>query len=164
MKSEIKIHAEKLLAWAKKYPEKSLLILSVAAVIILGAVSGAQSPEQAPLLSTIDTQIPKGLTLVQIDIINIEAIDGMVGEYTLATLFTVKTANQKGGIVIGKQIRLVRSTVNPTKFGAVLPDEKLKNLMQYEGPFYVAIQNPNGEPVSTEFSSNVRKSRIRMVD
>ncbi len=155
---------EKLIQDFKKSPEKGLLVISIFAVLLLAAFSRSepQTPEQ--VLETIDTQVPLGFTLTPIEIINADALTGLIGNYGMASLYTVKTELQQGGLMAADRVKIIRPANNPNKFSALLPDHQVKSFMQYAGPFYAVIQNPKTNEQVKVNSLDRAKSKIKIVE
>jgi hypothetical protein len=149
-------------SWIDKNPERSLLAVSVVGVLLVGFISYQPKDSESQVLETLDTMIPADQTMVTIEVINAESLEGLFGGFALVNIFTTKTALEQGGIKIGTNIKMVRATLNPGKFAVIVPKESAGVFMKYQGPFFVTIQNPNAIQDS-QLIDKKSASRIKVV-
>ncbi len=92
-------------------------------------------------LESADTYIPKGFTLIPIDIANQEALESLVGSFGRADLYASETSG-KNGKKIASFVRLMRAPLNPHRFAVLVPDAEASNIVRVSGPLFVSIRNP----------------------
>ncbi len=98
---------------------------------------------QEPEIDSIDTIIPVGFVLVPVDLANQEALSSIVSDHAIIDLFSTASLSHKGGIRVGKKLRLIRAPLNPQKFAVLVPEDEANALMSLSGPLNAVIQNKN---------------------
>lgn len=147
--------------WIKDPSNKMTLILLMSLLVIILITSIFDRPHQIEEkleLRSADTYIPAGYVLVPVEIQNIESIIGLIGDFAVVDLFTTSLGRKQSKV--GTKLKLLRAPLNPDLFAVLVPDEKVADLMNYEGPFWATIQNPNSN--SKESISSKRKSKSKI--
>lgn len=125
--------------------------------------SGEKEPavisEEVPV--ELATYIPKGFSLVPLEIANYQTLDSIFGPFGVVDLYVQDATAKNYSRIVGKNIKLVRAPKNPSHFAALVPEKEIQRLMRFGGPFFAIVQNPN--MTGTEFEKEpVRKpSRLQ---
>ena len=83
-----------------------------------------------------DTYIPKGFSLIPIEIENIQALSSFLEESAIVDLYFRQGTKSR---LVAKQIRLLRAPKNPKIFAVLAPRAQVKKVYDYQGPFLVSI-------------------------
>jgi len=134
--------------------------LSVLAIAGLFFLSWKQEPELAPVdrVNASDF-VPAGFSLITVDLQNRDSIDGLMGGFAIANLYTVPLDGKSKGVLVGRRLKLLRSPQNPGQFSVLVPEEQVPSLLP--GPLFAVLLNRSeaGAPRTTGKSTVL--SRIR---
>jgi hypothetical protein len=145
-----------------KFEHKLLL----AGFIVLGVIAFLNSKPATPPPATtesgpesLDTFIPRGLTLIPLEISNAEALGSIVGNMGgVVDLFLAPSETRKGGIRVASRVKLVRAPRNPDQFAILVKESEGEKILQQSGPFIAVVQNPEvrGGKLANEKQNTVR--------
>lgn len=107
----------------------------------------------------VDTLIPKGHSLVPIEIANYETLDSILGPYGIVDIYTTPLNPKETAKRIAYRVKIVRAPKNPSHFAILVPFEKVKYILKYSGPYTVSIQNPKAGGTVFEKEKS-RKTRV----
>jgi len=94
--------------------------------------------------ASVDTFIPRGYTLVPIELANSASLSSMVGDVGgVVDLYLASTESRKGGLKIGSRLKLLRAPLNPDQYAVLVNEQEAPKLLSYSGPFTAVIQNPD---------------------
>jgi hypothetical protein len=153
---------EKLKLLLKQKRIRSLLLAFVVA-LLLAILTSFRHTEEAHTSQSFsaDTVIPKGYVLVPIEIQNIESLHSLVGAFAVVDLFTTARGSlQKGGIRVGRKLRLIRAPLNPQLFAVLVPENEASEVLAAQGPVTAVIQNPNNDEPGEVIKHKVKYSGI----
>lgn len=152
--------------------EDKQLTIFLIIFIIIGVMTatyhlqGADSKKPIDLHTPdrMDTAIPKGLRLYEIEISNYELLDSIIGQYGVVDLFTTPLNPNEKAKRVAYSVRIVRAPKNPNKFAVLAPDSEIEKLASYHGTFTVAVKNPNEAGTKFVQDEPVRKKRQVLYD
>lgn len=127
-----------------------LSVLLITAGIFLDAHSKSKAPAvppQEPI--SLDQLAPKGFSLFPISPINHEALSNVMG-----AMGTVAIYDGDSSQLIVDGLRLVRSRENPDTFLALVPDQKMSQMIQVASRIVAVLKNPT----ATDGTNFVRKN------
>lgn len=105
-----------------------------------------KSAEKDPLFPeapSVDTKIPRGLTLIPIELTNAESISSLIGDMGgVVDLYHTPTESKKGGFRVGTKLKLARAPLNPQQYAVLIPEKDALRFMSFSGPFMAVIHNP----------------------
>lgn len=116
-----------------------LIFLSIS--IFLGFFKSEKQVQKN--LESIDTIIPKGHSLIPIEIQNKEALETMMGPYAIIDLFTFNSSENTKGKRIANAVKLLRAPLDHQQFGILITDEEAQNVLLSNGPYFVVLKSPN---------------------
>ncbi len=87
-----------------------------------------------------DTYIPKGYTLVPIELQNTDSISSMIEEFAIVDLYT-HSITEKRARKIGSRLRLLRAPLNPDRFAVLVPDSQAGLILGADSPISASILN-----------------------
>ncbi|KHD89259.1 MAG: hypothetical protein OM95_04780 [Bdellovibrio sp. ArHS] len=137
------------------------------AFVVLGLISyfaTASTPEPKdsfiPAPKSVDTFIPRGFSLVPIEIANAESLASLIGDVGgVVDLYLASSERQKGGLRVGSKLKLLRAPLNPQQYAVLIRDSESPRLLSYAGPFIAVVQNPE-ETGAQLTSSGPAKIRV----
>lgn len=117
-----------------------LLLFLIGIFLIFGLPFTATSKvqEEAPLSP--DTYIPRGYTLVPIELQNTESISSLIQDFAIVDLYA-GSFTQKKARKIGSRLRLLRAPLNPDRFAVLVPDSQAGLILGADGPISASILN-----------------------
>lgn len=107
------------------------------------------------------TYIPKGFSLVPLEIANYQTLDSIFGPFGVVDLYVQDATAKNYSRMVGKNIKLVRAPKNPSHFAALVPEKEIQRLMRFSGPFFAIVQNPNVTGTQFEKETVLQRSRIQ---
>ena len=127
-----------------------LYLLYLMGILVSLALAWALSPSDSPKgtspsqTQSMDTYIPDGFVLVPIEVANYESLDLVIGKFGVVDLYPVtqKSKQDKEPKPLAKAIKILRSSLNPSLFAVLAPDDQAHLLVKHLGPFQVIVQNP----------------------
>lgn len=114
--------------------------------------------DEAP--QALATYIPKGFSLVPLEIANYQTLDSIFGPFGVVDLYVQDATAKNFSRIVGKNIKLVRAPKNPSHFAALVPEKEIHRLMRFGGPFFAIVQNPN--VTGTQFEKETVRQRSRI--
>ncbi|KYG62223.1 hypothetical protein AZI85_08515 [Bdellovibrio bacteriovorus] len=141
--------------------------LMILAFVILGLVSyhatrPTSEPKETflPEPKSVDTFIPRGFSLVPIEVANADSLASLIGDVGgVVDLYLASTEKQKGGLKVGSKLKLLRAPLNPQQYAVLIRDTESSRLLSYTGPFIAVVQNPE-ETGAQLTSSSPAKIRV----
>jgi len=110
-------------------------------------------------ITTLDTLIPEGFSLVNIEIVNAEKLDAILGQFGVVDLFLANEDGKKTSKKIASKVKILRAPKNPQEFAVLVPEAQVSELFSYDSPFYASIQNPI--PTEANRKANFEKRAMR---
>lgn len=107
-----------------------------------------------------DTFIPRGFTLVPIELINADSISSMIKDFAIVDLYAGSPADKKAS-KIGSKLRLLRAPFNPERFAVLVPDSEAGQILGAHSPISATILNPNFEGQGRIEQTLKKKSKIQ---
>lgn len=117
--------------------------------------SSPSLPEPVAALS-LDSYIPKGFSLVPIEIANASQVDALVESTATVDLFVGNPEKSLKTTKIASQVRLLRAPKNPLVFAILVPRGEVERILRQPALFWVTVLNPDQE------GSHIAKPRKRM--
>ncbi len=116
--------------------------------------------EDSPVnTATLDTLIPEGFSLVNIEIVNADKLDAILGQFGVVDLFLASEDGKKTTKKIASKVKILRAPKNPQEFAVLVPEALVSHLFSYDSPFFASVQNPS--PKETNFTKrSLKLSRI----
>ena len=134
-------------------------------VIVLSFSFTKDDSLKAPLSKSIksswDTVIPTGYVLVPIEVANLESIDSLLGDKAVVDIYTVQADGKKSRRALARKVKVIRAPQNPSVMAVLTPEAHAADILTEQGPFFIAIQNPN--ETSTEFKAAKRERKTRII-
>jgi hypothetical protein len=157
-----KLNFPALKKWILNIKIKYLVI----AFVILGAVTllldqnskGATRPTDP---TSVDTYIPEGMTLVPIEIQNIEALKNILGDFGVIDLYLPSYEDHRPPQKIASGIKIMRAPLNPDVFAVLVREENAAQIAQHPGAFFVTVLNPNTQ--KSKFNENKKHLRTQIL-
>jgi hypothetical protein len=156
---------EQLKDLAKKYKEWLAFTLLFFVVMIFQIcnhpqkeVDKLQDPNEG-----IDLLIPAGQSLVPIEVANYETLDSLLGPYGVVDLFFVDPNQPGTGKKIASMVKILRAPKNPSHFAVLVSASMAPQILKFQGPFIVSVQNPKyqmGTKLEKDVVKTPRHSRI----
>lgn len=138
---------------------KSALSLLAISLIALGLFIDTRSPEQkskalpqAPL--KLDLLAPKGHSLFPIKPLNHEALSGVMGAMGTVAVYDGETSR-----LVVDGLKLIRSQENPETFLALVPDQKMSQMIQVAPRIIAVLKNPKASTGTNFVNKNSRSQR-----
>lgn len=136
-------------------------LFSLFLVLITPRGESQEKKDPAPKEAfSFDTVIPKGFSLVPIEIANYETLDSLLGPYGVVDLYTTALNPNEKSKRIAYRVKILRAPRNPSHFAILVPFEKVKSILKYPGPFMVSIQNPDSGGTVFEKEKPKTTSRV----
>lgn len=146
-----------------KFEHKLLL----AGFIILGTFAilnnkpnpAPAEPKEEVAPESVDTFIPRGFTLIPLEIANADALGSIIGNMGgVVDLYLAPSELRKGGIRVASRIKLLRAPRNPEQFAVLVKETEGQRILQQSGPFIAVVQNPEvrGGKLAAEKQNSVR--------
>ncbi len=148
---EISVSNFQQTALAKRFSElKFEHKLLLAGFIVLGLIAFLNNKPTPPAVAiqestpeSLDTFIPRGLTLIPLEIANADALGSIVGNMGgVVDLYLAASETRKGGIRVASRVKLVRAPRNPDQFAILVKESEGARILQQRGPFIAVVQNP----------------------
>lgn len=126
----------------KMSPQKWSIIILISAIGLsfLSSQNEEIKPQKDPL--ALSTLLPKGKTLVPIELENSSQLDSILGIRGVVDLFVRVGTQKKRLIKIAHRIKILRAPKNPNYYAALVPEALAAKILKYEGPYIVSVQNP----------------------
>lgn len=155
-----------LLIFVRTHKELSVFVLLALISFVVSQCSGQKKEptlgeEQGPAdTNEITTFIPKGFSLVPLEIANYQTLDSIFGPFGVVDLYVQDVTARNFSRLVAKNVKLLRAPKNPSHFAALVPSTEIAKLMQFGGPFFAVIQNP--KTTGTAFENEPLRTRSRI--
>ncbi len=135
-------------------------LFSILATLLLQNSPNAQVPETVKR-ATAYSYIPKGYSLVPIDIINHESVNALIESSAVANLYSSNEQMKKSRLLV-KKARILRAPLNPEQFGVLVPESFTDSLMSFGASFIVTLQkDEESHPILVAPKKSPKKTKIR---
>src|SRR5690606_28528020 len=131
--------------------------------VILGFLTlFSGNEEQKDLIdpTSVDTLIPEGMTLVPIEIQNIDALKNIISDFGIVDLYLPSFESNSQPRKIASAIKLMRAPLNSDVFAVLVHEEGATRIAQHPGAFFVTVLNPKTAEGSTIRPKAQRKTQI----
>lgn len=144
---------EKLLSYLKSLKVSHLVIAfftlgALAFVLDQKPLENPSTPEQDP--SSVDTYIPEGMTLIPIEIQNIESLKNILGSFGVVDLYIPSYDLKSPPKKIASGIKIMRAPLNPDVFAVLVLSQDASKIAQHPGAFFVTVLNPKTQKSNFE--------------
>lgn len=134
------------------------------AAIVLGLCSFFISQPSLPekqqeklTVDKLDTFIPEGMSLVPVTIINYESLDQIIGKFGVVDLLRPAISPNEKPKKVAHAVKLIQAPLNPEKYSALVPSDKVHKLASYSTEFIAVVRNPKS--IGTKFVKERSRSR-----
>ncbi|OFZ30463.1 MAG: hypothetical protein A2622_08655 [Bdellovibrionales bacterium RIFCSPHIGHO2_01_FULL_40_29] len=126
--------------------QNKILLLSFLILIAAYAIFSAKPTEKGAKPERIyaDTLIPKGMVLIPIELLNADAVAGLMDQYGVVDLYSGPSANV-GSKKLASKVKVMRAPLNPNQYAALVPENISGYIMSLSGPFWAVVQNRNAQ-------------------
>lgn len=136
----------KLKSIVEKNMQMTFFLIAGCFFILTQACQEKAQPDKMPIQTedvspAIDTFIPRGYTLIPIEIENKEQLSSLIDEKGIVHLYAYGDNSQKRSSLVAKNVRLVRAPKNPEVFAVLIKETQINQVMSHKGPFRAVIQN-----------------------
>jgi hypothetical protein len=137
----------------------------VVGFMIIGALAffldQKPSQETKPVDPTsVDTYIPEGMTLIPIEIQNIEALKNILGDFGMIDLYLPSYESNRPPQKIASGIKIMRAPLNPDVFAVLVSEENAPKIAQHPGAFFVTVLNPKSQRTKFNKDKKILKTHI----
>lgn len=149
--------------------ERYLLNLKTKYIVIGFIIVGAMAffLDQKPSNDTkpvdptsVDTYIPEGMTLIPIEIQNIEALKNILGDFGMIDLYLPSYESDRPPKKIASGIKIMRAPLNPDVFAVLVREEDAPQIAQHPGAFFVTVLNPKSQKSKFNKDKKILKTQI----
>lgn len=149
LKKQIHVHARDKRNWIAVIVLSGILALfwDLRGNETQSGVSPGSVPEESAA-----TFIPEGYVLVPIEVSNYESLDSILGQYGVVDLFVQTPEDDEPSRKVAERVKILRAPLNPSHFAVLVPENESQNLVTFDLPFTVVVQNPNSS--GTKFVSS----------
>lgn len=115
------------------------------------------APQVAEAVASVDTFIPRGLSLLPVELTNADSLGSLIGELGgVVDLYLPSDEKRKTPYKVASRVKLIRAPHDPQKFATLLKAEDNSKLLSLKGPFVAIVQNPDSK--GTELTESTKKS------
>lgn len=138
----------------------------VAGFIFLGIMSFFldQKENTTPVIqedpTSVDTYIPEGMTLVPIEIQNIEALKNILSNFGVVDLYLPSYESHRAPKKIASGVKIMRAPLNPDVFAVLVRTEDASTIAQHPGAFFATVLNPKAQGSQFTKEKKQRKTQI----
>jgi len=113
--------------------------------IIVGSNSEKMNNEEFRDSENFSTFIPKGYSLVPIDVVNYKSLDSVLGQFGTVDVFTKNTSQKSSTLVkLASNVKALRSQAESSNIAVLVPTEAVLLLLsQTEGLFLALSSSEN---------------------
>lgn len=111
--------------------------------------------------TSVDTYIPEGMTLIPIEIQNIEALKNILGDFGMIDLYLPSYESDRPPKKIASGIKIMRAPLNPDVFAVLVSEENASQIAQHPGAFFVTILNPKSQ--KTKFNKDKKQLKTQII-
>ncbi len=112
----------------------------------------------------VDTIIPRGFTLIPIEIQNYEALDSVFGNYGIVTLYSVPESGQGQPKKLAERVKMLRAPQNPTQFGVLIRESDSDLIAGQIGPVFVVLHNRSTTSGGVNPAQPEKVNRFKIVE
>lgn len=153
---------EQIKNWIKNLKTSYIVIVFIALGGVSLALDSKKNNKPAPLDPTsVDTYIPEGMTLIPIEIQNIEALKNILGEFGVVDLYLPSFEENRAPKKIASGVKIMRAPLNPDVFAVLVRDENASQIAQHPGAFFVTVLNPKTQ--KTKFNKDKKQLRTQII-
>ena len=116
-----------------------LFVLCSALIAFYLQTKGASPKADFPNL---DSQIPVGKRMVEVEIVNSDFLDSTVGIFSVVNLYTIPLNRKSKAKLVAKKVQLMRSLKNPGQFVALADSDREEAHISQMGPYRATVLNP----------------------
>lgn len=153
---------EKIKKWIRNLKTTHLL----AAFVVVGLLAFVldQREKSAPMEiaedpTSVDTYIPEGMTLIPIEIQNIEALKNILGEFGVVDLY-LPSYESKSPKKVASGVKIMRAPLNPDVFAVLVREENAALIAQHPGSFFVTVLNPKTQKSKFNKDKKIQRTQI----
>ncbi len=143
---------KKYLTWKSVLAGLAILLIALG-VYLDHSTSGIATEASPPPSISLDHLAPKGHSLFPIKPLNYEALSGVMGVMGTVAIYDGDTSR-----LIVDGLKLVRSQKNPETFLALVPDQKMSQMIQVAPKIIAVLKNPKATG-GTNFVNKKHSSR-----
>ena len=141
-----------------------VLVLSFALAVVWDSGSKQESIEAKIVdSSTLDTLIPEGFSLVNIEIVNADKLDAILGQFGIVDLYLANEDGKRTTKKIASKVKILRAPKNPQEFAVLVLEAQVSELFAYNSPFFASIQNPGPNPTNRETNFEKRSLKVSRI-
>lgn len=140
--------------------QNKILIVSFSIFIILYFILSMKNKENPPVAKNYpvyaDTLIPRGHVLIPIELVNIEAVSGLIDQYGIIDLYS---GTDIDSVLIAGRVKVIRAPLNKNQYAVMVTESLSREIMKYKGPFFAVVQNRNMQNVKAPEKENLIKEK-----
>ena len=144
----------------KQLPLFFLSFFIVGLIAFLYHLQGSSAPTAAKeVFANADTYIPKGYTLIPIEVSNYESLDSIIGQFGVVDLFTTPLNPEDKARRIAYSVKILRAPQNPSHFAILTPQAEASKIASHNGAFIVTVKNPKEDGIQFVKEKPVERRR-----
>lgn len=116
----------------------SIAVLGLCFFIFKNIDSKEPSSKKTARPTPLETYIPEGMTLVPIEVMNLQQLQSLIDDRAIVDLFA---PNRKSPVA--ESLKLVRSPMDPNIYAVLVKDELSKQILEHGYQFIVVVKNRN---------------------
>lgn len=151
---------EKFKNWMRNLKTSHIAVAFVALGILAFVLD--QKKVDAPVdvdSTSVDTYIPEGMTLIPIEIQNIEALKNILGEFGVVDLYLPSFEENRAPKKIASGVKIMRAPLNPDVFAVLVLEENASQIAQHPGSFFVTVLNPNNKKTQFHKDKSIKEQK-----
>lgn len=98
------------------------------------------APAEAPI--ELSTFIPKGHSLIPVELKGAEKLDGVLGAHGIVDLYESGDMPGQRPRLVGRRLRLMRAPLNPQAFAILVRSDEAERILSFQGPFVASVLPP----------------------
>lgn len=114
-------------------------VFSIALTMIIGSEGPADASPTS--ITSVDTYIPEGYILIEIQVQNYEFLDSILGQFGVIDLYTAPTEVNPRSRPVAQGMKVLRAPLNPQKFSVLAPEDQARTILE-SGPLVAVLHNP----------------------
>lgn len=107
---------------------------------------------------SVDTYIPAGMTLVPIEIQNIESLKNILGDFGVVDLYIPSLDPKVPSQKIASNVKVMRAPLNPDVFAVLVRTKDAAAIAGRSDPYFVTVQNPKNQ--DSRIQNSVTQTQI----
>lgn len=121
----------------------AFLVSGMMAVWLASPAEAESAVSEPP--AELSTFIPKGYTLIPIELKGAERLEGVLGSHGIVDLY--ESSDQPGSRprLVGRRLRLLRAPLNPQAFAVLVRDTEAERILSFTGPFAASVLSQQSE-------------------